>query len=70
MMGRSVVEHHYGRTVIALLGDLFEELDDGAAFDRRTRDVVSQRVGSEAEGLIYNALLKIKITRVVFNPFP
>ena len=38
MMDRSVVEHHHGRTFIALQGDLLEELDDSAAFDRRARD--------------------------------
>ncbi|SIT49543.1 hypothetical protein BN2475_1470002 [Paraburkholderia ribeironis] len=50
MMDRSVVEYHHGRTFIALQGDLLEELDDGTAFDRRARDMVSQRVDSEVEG--------------------
>ena len=49
MMDRSVVEHDDGRTVIALRGDLVEKFDDGIAFDRRTRHMVSQRVGREVE---------------------
>jgi hypothetical protein len=44
MMDRSVVEYNHGRTFIALQGDLLEELDDSAAFDRRARDMVSQGV--------------------------
>src|SRR5471032_1233654 len=55
MMDRSVVEYHHGRTFIALQGDLLEELNDGAAFDRRARDMVSQRVGSEVEGAEHRA---------------
>jgi hypothetical protein len=42
MMDRSVVEYHHGRTFIALQGDLLEELDDSAAFDRRARDMVKR----------------------------
>lgn len=49
VMDRSVVEYHHGRTFITLQGDLLEELDDSAAFDLRTRDMVSQRIGSEVE---------------------
>ena len=55
MMDRSVVEYHHGRTFIALQGDLSEELDDSAAFDRRVRDMVSQRVGSEVQGAEHRA---------------
>ncbi len=49
MMDRDVVEYHYRRMFIALLGELLDEFDGGATFDRRTRDVVSECVGAEVE---------------------
>jgi hypothetical protein len=44
IMDRGVVEYRYGRTFIALQGDLLKEFDDSVAFDRRIRDMVSQCV--------------------------
>lgn len=49
MMDRSVFEYLHGRTVIALQGHLLDEFDDSVAFDRRTRDMLSQRVGAVDE---------------------